>query len=247
MDMLYVWGLVLAAVLALVWLLMRSRGGSSSPAKSSRRKKDEALDTLVSWHPQATRVLNNGERKAYSTLRAALPDHILLAQVPLARFLKVPTRHSYSEWSRRVGTISADLLVCDAASQVIAVVEIRAEGHESDRARQRQERMSKVLQAAGIPLYVWRENALPAVALARNLILKDSDSQPAELARQPMANGEKIPLRNLRTPAMSPDRVVEDEQLEPPSSTWFDDLNSQPAPLDPPRPPHARGSGPSIR
>jgi hypothetical protein len=246
MDMLLVSSLVLAAVLLLVWYLMRSRRGSGG---KTRRKKEEALDTLVSWHPQATRVLTNGERKAYSTLRAALPDHILLAQVPLARFLKVPTRHSYSEWSRRVGTISADLLVCDAASQVIAVVEIRSEGAESDRARQRQERMSRVLQAAGIPLYVWRETALPSVAVARGLILKDSDSQPPELARQRGANGEKIPLSNQRTPVTSPDRADEDdEQLEPPSSTWFDDLNSQPAPLTPPaRPPHARGGGPSIR
>jgi uncharacterized protein DUF2726 len=244
MDMLLVSGLALAAVLVLAWWRMRSRTSSSG---KTRRRKEEALDTLVSWHPQATRVLTGGERKAYVTLRAALPEHILLAQVPLARFLKVPTRHSYSEWSRRVGTISADILVCDSASQVVAVIEIRSEGAESDRARQRQERMARVLQAAGIPLYVWREAALPSVSVARSLILKDSDSQPPELARQPGPNGEKIPLRNLRTPTVAPDRAAADSELEPPSSTWFDDLSTQPAPLTPAKPPHARGGGPSIR
>lgn len=248
MDSLLVPILALLAVLVGAWWWMRSRGASSSSSgKSSRRRKEEALDTLVSWHPQATRVLTSGERKAYVTLRAALPEHILLAQVPLARFLKVPTRHSYNEWSRRVGSISADILVCDSASQVVAVVEIRNDGGESDRAKQRQERMSRVLQAAGIPLYVWREAALPSVSVARSLILKDSDSQPPELARQPGPNGEKIPLRNLREPAPSPNRAEDDSQLEPPSSTWFDDLSTQPAALSPTPPPYARGSGPSIR
>jgi Protein of unknown function (DUF2726) len=247
MDSLLVPILALLAVLVGAWWWMRSRGSSSSSGKPSRRRKEEALDTLVSWHPQATRVLTSGERKAYVTLRAALPEHILLAQVPLARFLKVPTRHSYSEWSRRVGSISADILVCDSASQVVAVIEIRGDSGESDRAKQRQERMSRVLQAAGIPLYVWREAALPSVTVARSLILKDSDSQPPELARQPGPNGEKIPLRNLRTPAQAPNRADDDSQLEPPSSTWFDDLGSQPAPLTPQPPPYARGSGPSIR
>ena len=72
--------------------------------------------------PQATRVLTAAERQAFEILRTALPAHIVLAQVPLARFIKVPTRNSYAEWLRRAGHLSADLVVCDRHSQVVAVV-----------------------------------------------------------------------------------------------------------------------------
>src|SRR5687767_6569828 len=86
----------------------------------------ENLDTMAAWPPTATRVLTTVERQAYDVLRSALPAHMILAQVPLQRFIKVPTRNSYAEWLRRVGHLSADLLVCDRHSQVVAVVEVRA-------------------------------------------------------------------------------------------------------------------------
>jgi len=248
MEMLLISGLVLLAAV-LLWLVLRSRREAMVPRKKTRPM--EELDTLLSWHPQATRILTNFERKAYGTLRSALPDHIILAQVPLARFIKVPTRHSYAEWSRRVGTISADLLVCDAVSQVIAVVEIRSpEGQESDRTRQRHTRMDRVLEGAGIPLYVWRENALPSATVVRNLILKVPVDAPLESG--PMGLDNKIPLRDLRSrsePAQGLEPPTEDEtsdMLDPPPSTWFDELHSEPAALSP-TPSHPRGSGPSIR
>jgi hypothetical protein len=59
-------------------------------------------------------VLTIGERRAYELLRTALPGFLVLAQVPLGRFLRVPTRHSHAEWMQRVGSLSADLLVCNA-------------------------------------------------------------------------------------------------------------------------------------
>ena len=60
-----------------------------------------------------------------SELRSAAPGLMVLAQVPLSRFLRVPTRHSHAEWLQRVGCLSADLLVCDTGSRVLAVVDIR--------------------------------------------------------------------------------------------------------------------------
>jgi hypothetical protein len=191
------------------------------------------------------------ERKAYAALRSGLPEHIILAQVPLARFLKVPTRHSYAEWLRRVGVMCADLVVCDSVSQVIAVVDIRApESEENERARQRHARMDRVLKAADIPLHVWREDALPNAVGARNAILKTTldalaDTAPAAGSLRPQPTPAPVSVPAKEAVAV----VVEDdnsEQRDPPSSTWFDDLDSARVPLAPtPMPP--RGSGPSIR
>jgi hypothetical protein len=239
----------LALLVVLVWVILKRRAPreEASPRRGKVRSMD-GLDTLMSWHPQATRVMTTPERKAYAALRAGLPEHIILAQVPLARFLKVPTRHSYSEWLRRVGVLCGDLVVCDSVSQVIAVVDIRApESQENDRAKQRHERMDRVLKAAEIPLHVWREDALPNAVGARNAILgmpvEETSAVPTGATRpSPTATPVRAPVA-ARVPAA----VAEDdgmEQRDPPSSTWFDEMDSAAAPLAPLPP---RGGGPSIR
>jgi hypothetical protein len=247
--LLIVGGLLLVLGLGFVW--WRQRTASSTQEKSNRRGKVRAmdgLDTLMSWHPQATRVMTTSERKAYAALRAGLPDHIILAQVPLARFLKVPTRHSYSEWLRRVGVLCADLVVCDSVSQVVAVVDIRApESQENDRARQRHGRMDRVLEAAEIPLHVWREDALPNAVGARNAILGMPVAAPSApiVDRPPFATGGRpAGTSSVREPAVLTADDDGMEQRDPPSSTWFDEMDSAPMPLSPLPP---RGGGPSIR
>ncbi len=236
MDTLWiVGGVLLLAALGFVWWRQRSNA-RQEPGKRKVRVM-EGLDTLMSWHPQATRVMTTSERKAYAALRAGLPEHIILAQVPLARFLKVPTRHSYSEWLRRVGVLCGDLVVCDSMSQVIAVVDVRApESQENDRARQRHARMDRVLKAAEIPLHIWREDALPNATGARNAILGMPVEEPAVTAVPPRASATARAATTTADDGM--------EQRDPPSSTWFDEMDSAPAPLSPLPP---RGGGPSIR
>ncbi len=243
--LLIVGGVVLLA--ALVWAWRRQRAPTQAVPQRGKVRAGEGLDTLMSWHPQATRIMTTPERKAYAALRGGLPDHIILAQVPLARFLKVPTRHSYSEWLRRVGVMCADLVVCDGVSQVIAVVDIRApESQENEKARQRHARMDRVLKAAEIPLHVWREDALPNAVGARNAILKmpvdmPAGATPASAAQPGRPVVTPVPAREAATAVIDDDGS---EQHDPPSSTWFDDLDSSSVPLAPPPP---RGSGPSIR
>jgi hypothetical protein len=174
--------LVLAAILGVVllcgaWMLVRRRQ-QMQPDSHGRNRQAQAdeLDTVASWEPSATRILTTAEREAYHILRKALPEHMLLAQVPLARFLKVPTRNSYSEWMRRVGSLCADLVVCDANAQVVAVVEIRQPvgGKDRDRTAKRHARLDKVLAAANIPVHVWLDGALPGPAVARETVLGGS-------------------------------------------------------------------------
>jgi hypothetical protein len=104
------------------WWMWRSR---RSPSGGNRNA--EAIDTLAGWPPGATRLLTKSEQEAYDLLRTALPTNMVLAQVPLHRFIKVPARNSYSEWMRRVGRQHVDLVVCDRHSQVLAAVEVVTE------------------------------------------------------------------------------------------------------------------------
>lgn len=296
MDMISMWPLILAASLgsaglAGAWWFQRQRhlgargeGAQRDGQRRGRKRRlrrsaeptqDEQLDTLAAWEPVATRVLKTGEREAYHVLRRALPDHIILAQVPLARFVKVPTRNSYSEWLRRVGSLCADLVVCDMSSQVVAVVEVRpGAAATKDNALKRQQRMDKVLQAARIPVHVWLEGALPGPAVAREAILGAaiqlsgrSGYQDVSLALRD-ANAAAMVASMQATPAPQPTAEVRSlyghpqdgvdvterqaldfdidawirsesgdndsaddqdaERKEPPPSTWFDDLDTDP-------------------
>ncbi len=223
-------------VLGLGWYVWRKRSQIKTAAAAGTRGKTkqrslEALDTVISWQPQATRVLTGAERKVYNSLRMSLPEHIILAQVPLARFLKVPTRYSYSEWLRRVGLMCADLVVCDSTSQVVAVIDIRPpEAQENERAKQRNERMGRVIRGADIPMHIWREDALPTATAARNAILQLPLDTPMDA---PLKSPSAVLTANNELSLEPPtdDDVV--EPGEPPPSTWFDDLDSSSVPLNP--------------
>lgn len=231
-------GLVVIAVLVALWLVRRNRSASSSQASAKPKARAlDALDTVVSWPPTATRLMTGPERKAYGVLRMALSEHIILAQVPLARFMKVPTRYSYAEWMRRAGQLCVDLVVCDTTTQVVAVIDVRQpEIDESERTHKRHARMDRVLKAAGIPVYVWREGQLPSVSAAREQVLQSTAT--AGLSTQ--EGGASVSTRTRPgdlAPTLDAEldaRWGEDPPRDPPPSTWFDDLDSAPAPLGPP-------------
>lgn len=195
---------------AALWMVLRRKARGAV-----EREPEHRLDTLVAWPPSATRVLGKGEILAYKLLVRALPGHMILAKVPLARFIDVPSRHSYAEWLRRLGYQCADLVVCDMAAQVIAVVNVRRGGVEpSERAVKRRKRMGRVLGKAGIALHDWTDDALPTPERARELLLPGA----AEAADSPPT----LPAEDL----VSAPR-------EPPPSTLFDEFNTGPAPLAP--------------
>jgi hypothetical protein len=182
--------LIVAAAGGFVWLLRKRRSKQTRPANSAL----DALDTVAAWEPQATRIMTSAERLAYATLLRATPEHLVLVQVPLSRFLRVPTRYSYTEWLARVGQLCADLVVCDSSSQVLAVVEVRP-AKQSDRSRKRFDRMSRVLKAAGVPLHVWTEEALPSVPAAREMVLRDPQAKDGKDKKDQKEPMESAPAR----------------------------------------------------
>ena len=208
--------------LAYAVLRWRQRAGRGEDGRDN-------IDTLIGWPPEAARVLTIDERHAYDVLRRAFPTHLVLAQVPLSRFVRVPLRRSYTEWLQRVGTLSADLLLCDAGSRVIAVIDIRV-ANESERARRRHERMARVLRRAGVHVVTWREGELPETQQARSMILpllqpegngiKAGSSRPMPLI--PVAETEEIPTDDQGFAATVYAQREQDE--EPVSSDYFDDL-----------------------
>jgi hypothetical protein len=239
MDTYLIIAIAIAAGLALWWLLSRRR----RPPTETQIANDR-LDTLAGWPPEATRILRTSERLALSTLRLALPGYMILAQVPVARFISVPKRNSYAEWMRRIGSQCDDNVVCDMTSQVVAVNDVRPpEAQISDRLRRRLERVARTLKQVGIPLHVWNDSTLPSVDAARASILPQLPPIPgrAETAHPAAATaGANRGLEHMRNAFADTDRdaapdsdVEVIEMLEPSASTWFDELDSVPPSLPP--------------
>ena len=213
-------------LLTLVGLRMRQR---QSAARGAPR---EALDTVAAWPPEAARILTVDERQAYELLRRSLPGFLVLAQVPLSRFIRVPLRHSYADWLQRVGALSADLLLCDAGSRVLAVIDVRAQ-QESERARRRHERMARVLRASSIHVFDWREGALPSPAEVRTAMSRLVGAEA--VAARPAAS-RPIPLTTLQISRARADieaLLAEGDQapatslepgMDPVPSAFFEDL-----------------------
>lgn len=217
------------ALLLLTLLVMRVRNRSSANRNAAR----EALDTVMGWPPEAARILTINERQAYDLLKRAMPGFLVLAQVPLSRFIRVPARHSYAEWLARVGSLSADLLLCDSGSKVLAVIDIRAQ-QESDRARRRHERMARVLRSAGVHVFDWREGELPSANEVRHVMARLVGAKvEAGIAKAP---GTSRPMPLIPVPEMEEiladgDRAAAeaafDPTMEPVPSAFFEELETQ--------------------
>jgi hypothetical protein len=226
-------GGVIAA--ALLWLWRRWKLSQPGSTAMGRPRALDAVDTLVGWPPEATRVLTVKHQRALDMLRQALPQHNVLAQVPISHFIKVPTRYSYVEWQRRIGHVCVDLMVCDAASNVVAVIELRqTERVLSERARKRHARLERVMRAAGIPVHIWNEAMLPDPAAVRKAFV------PEPAPTEPDVGPDTSPMTPVhygpgRTRAATPGEAADALPgfKDPPRTTWFDELNAtRPTQLD---------------
>jgi hypothetical protein len=212
--------LLLAATLALV------RWRQRRPAPRAVRR--DTLDTIAGWPPESARVMTICERQSYELLRRALPGFMVLAQVPLSRFVRVPSRNGYGEWLQRVGHLSADLLLCDAGSRVLAVIDIRSP-QETERSRKRHERIAKVLKSAGIRVHVWMEGSLPGINEIRATLGAELGGAiaPAPSASANSRSMPLIPVAEIEEILAEGDHTARDA-MEPVPSAFFDDMELAP-------------------
>lgn len=109
------WLVIAVVVLATLTMLV---GGGKKKRSASGRESDGP------WPFYAKRVLSKPEQVLYHSLVEALPDHIVLAQVQLSRFLGVNKGENFHAWNNRINRMSADFLICTKDTSVVAVIEL---------------------------------------------------------------------------------------------------------------------------
>jgi len=204
--------LAAALLLMLPLLVARRRRGVTHRNRS-------ADTTTPKFSPQAVRVLTVAERQAHTLLRQAMPGYLVLAQVPVSRFLRVDSRHT--QWVQLVNGMSADLLLCDSGSRVMVVVDLQA-AHPSENSRRRHEKMARLLKAAGIKVVSWPDHALPDVQTIRAqlvpLLTSGSSRRSAATPSKPMP---LIPVAEILAEG---DADLGDASMEPVASALFDEF-----------------------
>ena len=156
-----IWILFIAVALILAAILLKL-----NPFKGSVKKLVEET-----WPFYARKPLSEPEQILYFRLIKALPDHIVLAQVQLSRLLGVKKGNNHQAWFNRINRLSADFVVCNKDSSVVAVIELDDSSHEREDRQKTDAKKDKALAAAGVPVIRWQTKALPGDAAIKQLLL----------------------------------------------------------------------------
>lgn len=119
------------------------------------------------WPVFAKKPLSAPEQLLYFRLVKALPEHIVLPQVSLSRFLGVKGSRNVHAWNNRIHRLNADFLVCAKDARVLAVVELDDGAHKSDEQQRTDAKKHRALESAGVRVIRWQARSLPDEAAIR--------------------------------------------------------------------------------
>jgi len=139
----------------------------------SKRPQPSASEEV--WPYYAKKVLSAPEQVLYFRLVQALPDHLVLAQVQLSRFLGVKKGQPYQTWLNRIHQMSADFVICQKDTSVFAVIELDDASHLKPARIAADAKKDRALRAAEIPIFRWPVNAIPEVQTLRNTLINATE------------------------------------------------------------------------
>ncbi len=123
------------------------------------------------WPFYAKKPLSQPEQILYFRLIEALPDHIILAQVQLSRFLGVKKGNNYQSWLNRINRMSADFVVCNKDASIVAVIELDDASHQGEKRQAADAKKDRALSSAEIKIIRWQVKAIPDVLTIKSLLL----------------------------------------------------------------------------
>lgn len=149
---------VVAVVVFLAFLKAKGQGGLG----------DEA------WPFYAKKPLSQPEQVLYFRLVQALPEHIILAQVQLSRLLGVKKGNNYQAWFNRINRMSADFVVCNKDSSIVAVIELDDATHQKEDRQAADAKKDKALASANVRVIRWQAKAIPDVAKIKSAFMNNT-------------------------------------------------------------------------
>lgn len=115
------------------------------------------------WRLNARPIFTTDERLLFKELRAALPNHVVLAKLNLLRFCQAADEFEARAWYDRLHTLHVSFTICTPNGSVVSVVDIDAP-HKASSARS-QRMKEAVLEACRIRYVRCRPGQWPHQAL----------------------------------------------------------------------------------
>jgi hypothetical protein len=179
----------------LAWILVLVIAGAAGALAYlllNRRARDtEALPAEWSLTPRS--IFSQHERRVYRQLREALPQHAILAKLPLVRFCQPTDPTQVRFWFDLLGAIHVSFAVCSAGGRVLAAIDIDDDGRVPPR---RSVQIKKaVLSACHIRYVRYPTEQTPSVPELQLLVPAAPGPQPAPVASPSsavMRSGPKV-------------------------------------------------------
>jgi hypothetical protein len=124
------------------------------------KKQPKRLDGPWPLEVRGT-VLSQPEQVLYGRLVQALPQNLVFAQVQLSRFLDVRRGVSRQGWFNRISQLSADFLILNRDTNVVAAIELDEASHGHPSRRDADARKTHALRSASVKLIRWHVKSLP--------------------------------------------------------------------------------------
>lgn len=196
-------------ILLLIVLIVAGVVGSLFWIKKQARIKQELNDAALkgvdpdpsdeSWPFDARVVMSDLQRTMYARMCQALPDYTVLAQVRLTRIVRVRREDRRAFWQNRIAQENADFVVCDAESNVVAVIELDERPAQDAKKSSLDGPMERALRAAGLPFLRWSAAELPDESTVQSAIAGIVGAPPAKPPRSSGKSSAKS--GRSRTPA----------------------------------------------
>lgn len=122
------------------------------------------------WPFVLKKVMSQPEQVLYHRLIAALPEHIVLAQVQLSRVLGVKKDVNRHKWYNRISQKSLDFVICAKDASVVVAIELDDRSHEKKIRIEADDVKEKALASAGVKLIRWHVGALPDEAAIKSAV-----------------------------------------------------------------------------
>lgn len=222
MQQLLPWIVASMAALLVVWGLWVLR-------RRARRRRRRAEDLPSHWALTSRPIFSRDERKMYRQLREALPQHVILAKLPLVRLCQPTDPGKVRYWYNLLGATHVTFAICSTHGRVLAAVDLDGTGRPPSK-RTRRIKQS-VLAACRVRYLHCRIEHLPSLPELRALV----PDGPATAAAAPDLGwtSEAAPLLWLPTePAAAPpqaDLLDDDDDRFPPGGAVV--IDHRPPPL----------------
>jgi hypothetical protein len=189
-------------------------------------------------------VFTTDERLLYRELKAALPNHVILAKINLLRFCHSASDSDARAWFDRLQAINVSFAICTINGTVISVIDIESPLKKTSPRIQRLKEAvletCRVRYVRSLPGH-WPKPALmaawalggslePEAGQAGSTVPHDMDTSPLTLARQELA--QKIHRRRAERESRFGDSSFAGDSFFASDSRFSQAANSGPIPLE---------------